>query len=186
MEILEKIYKKEWLINYIHKKSDELLKVVTDPTKFEERCMKNIIRYLRNIEGKTPANGYLRYIVDNNVKEALDGKNSRMEEADKLTDIKVTNEKGVELEDEEFEPIDVLANVEDKVLSKEKVTLLAQGDGRNSLILSHWMSGVTNTVFISESLARSLGGKPESHRRYITRFRESCRETLTTSNLVTA
>lgn len=86
--------------------------------------------------------------------------------------------------EEQFEIEDVLADVEEKVLGKflekEKVTLLAKGDKRREKVLKAWASGVTNASEISRLLAQSFGGKYNTHRVFVKRFKTECRETLIT------
>lgn len=73
---------------------------------------------------------------------------------------------------------DDLADVPKKVLLNEKVALLAEGDIRKRLVLNEWMKGCADDSSIAAFLAKRIGGKKESHRRFITRFRTSCREIL--------
>lgn len=78
-----------------------------------------------------------------------------------------------------WEPRDVLADVEGEVLLKEKIALLAQGDLRKKTILEIWNRGCTNDSEISSLLAKRFGGNPESHRKFIRRFRIHCQDQLT-------
>jgi hypothetical protein len=68
-------------------------------------------------------------------------------------------------------------NVEDEILFKEKIALLAQGDSFKETILLEWSKGANDTS-ISELLAQRFGGKSESHRRSITRFKTECQKRL--------
>lgn len=85
-----------------------------------------------------------------------------------------------------FEPADVLADVEgsalagieDEEFKKEKIALLAQGDMRKELTLKLWIRGYTNDSETSLLLAQHLGGKAESHRVFIRRFRAHCQKQL--------
>lgn len=81
-------------------------------------------------------------------------------------------------EEVEYEPIDVLADVESEVINKETVTLLAEGDCRRKKVLEGWALGNTNDSQISRSLARSFGGNADSHRKFVQRFRTSCQDKL--------
>src|SRR5690625_1545173 len=80
----------------------------------------------------------------------------------------------------EFEPLDVLTNVESEVLTKETIALLTQDD-RSKKILEAWSIGNTNNTEISRMLTHTLGGKTESHRKFIQRYEKDCREKLATA-----
>ncbi|MCG5252579.1 hypothetical protein [Brevibacillus agri] len=73
---------------------------------------------------------------------------------------------------------DVLANVEDQAIVKEKIALLAKGDSRKEAILLAWSDGLYNDSALSVLLAQRFGGKPESHRQAIKRFRAYCQVSL--------
>ncbi|MDN9010027.1 hypothetical protein [Brevibacillus laterosporus] len=77
---------------------------------------------------------------------------------------------------------DILADIESTVIDresiKEKIALLAKGDLRKQAILLAWSDGFYNDSSLSELLAQLFGGKPESHRRAITRFRAFCQAAL--------
>lgn len=85
-----------------------------------------------------------------------------------------------------FENYDVLANVtEEYVIEndslKEKIALLAQGDTIKLAILNAWNDGIYNDLELSRMLAHSFNGNQESYRKYIQRFRTSCKNKLTKS-----
>lgn len=73
---------------------------------------------------------------------------------------------------------DDLAVVDDALLVKEKIALLAKGDLKKRAILIAWSDGFYNDSALSELLAQLFGGKPESHRQAIKRFRSFCQESL--------
>ncbi len=77
-------------------------------------------------------------------------------------------------EEMEFDMIDVLADVELEAILNETTDLLAQGDRLKEEIVGLWVLGNENDASISRSLARTFGGKAESHRKRITRFRQDC------------
>lgn len=76
---------------------------------------------------------------------------------------------------------DVLADVEGDVVTKEMAALLAKGDRRRMEILKAWIQGYNNVSDLSTLLAQRFGGKSETHRRFITRFREECQRALSTA-----
>ena len=88
----------------------------------------------------------------------------------------------LELDEEERSPInfirDVLADVEDEVLIREKVALLAEGDPRRMAILNQWMRGCTNASDLARYLADTFGGDPKNHRVEVHRFKIKCQKAL--------
>jgi hypothetical protein len=86
------------------------------------------------------------------------------------------NWSGVELQSQE-------KKIEDALILKEKIALLAQGDQRKEIILTQWARGATD-VSISQLLAQLFGGKEKSHWRFIMRFKTKCRNLLAEEALV--
>ncbi|QDX93596.1 hypothetical protein EEL30_15600 [Brevibacillus laterosporus] len=74
--------------------------------------------------------------------------------------------------------VDIESNVIEKESVKEKIALLAKGDLRKKAILLAWSDGFYNDSALSELLTQLFGGKPDSHRRAITRFRTFCQAAL--------
>jgi hypothetical protein len=74
--------------------------------------------------------------------------------------------------------VDVLADVESSIVAKEMIALLAEGDPKREAILIAWCDGCYNDSKLSELLAQLFGGKAESHRKAITRFRKHCQAVL--------
>lgn len=89
----------------------------------------------------------------------------------------VTNDYG---ESVEFEPKDLLAQGGETVLKNislnEKIARLATDD-RELVTLSSWAKGLNDSQ-VSETLARHFGGKSESHRKFVRRFKVRCQERL--------
>lgn len=77
-----------------------------------------------------------------------------------------------------FDVRDDLAVVDDGVLVKEKIASLAGSDPRKMVVLEAWSQGFTNDSEIALFLAEQFGGKTDSHRKYIIRFRTFCQRTL--------
>lgn len=176
MEKQTLVYEVDWLINRIYEESDKLLSRITSTERFEERCIKDIGEYLYLDKGNAKNKSHLIRLINRKVKEALES--FKKEEHAYFSDVV----EGEIFEDEiEFEPEDTLASVEGEVVTKEMTALLAQDDQKVRLILDYWMIGNTNNAHISRSLARTFGGNEKSHRVSIYRFRESCREQLSTA-----
>lgn len=172
---LEICYKTKWILEAVMHESDRLHSSITDPTKFEERCIRRVARYLeKNKENKT----HRRYIFKIIKQEAKTAVNLYSKENYRtFSDLTYSNEDGEEIE---FETIDILANVESELVAKEMTALLGK-DGRRKEILEAWSIGNTNDKLISNALGRTLGGNVESHRKFIQRFRNECREQLSTA-----
>ena len=168
------VYEMDWLIQRVYRESDKLLTKISDTARFEERCIEALGDYLSLKKENRKHKKHLLVIISRKVGEALNS--FRKEESVTFSDVSPEpDEDGDEME---FEPEDVLANVEGEVVTKEMTALLAQDDHRKKVILGNWVEGNTNYADISRSLARSFGGNRESHRKYIQRFRKECHEAL--------
>jgi hypothetical protein len=73
---------------------------------------------------------------------------------------------------------DELALVDDGLITNEKIALLAEDDSRKLAILNAWSNGDYNDSHTASVLADRHGGNAESHRKFITRFRTTCRGQL--------
>lgn len=166
------VYEIPWLINRIYEESDKLLGKIINTSAFEDRCISGIGEYLSLSSSNKRNKIYLLRLIGRYVKEAEEkfGK----EESTLFSSESTVTEDG----EIEFDPLDVLANVEEEVITKETAGLLAQDDCRDKAILNYWLIGNTNIAYISRSLARTFGGNDRSHRVYVHRFRESCRNQL--------
>lgn len=175
-EYLIKCSENMWVFDEISKVSDKYHHMVTDPTKIEDRCIRQIGHYLMADENNHKNRKHIKLIIHREFIERMNY--SKREDSIKFSELSDCNDND---EETEFEPEDVLANVEDKVLAKEMTILLAQDDHQKKMILGYWLIGNTNNALISRSLARTFGGNEKSHRVSIYRFRESCRDQLATA-----
>lgn len=177
MEKQKLVYEIGWLIDRVYRESDRISSKVIDTSRFEERCINDLGEYLSKSDDNKRHKRYLNYIIKRYADEALNS--YKKEIADTYTEFS----KGNEESEEEiiFEPVDVLADVESEVRTKETIALLAQDDRRKKMILGSWTDGNDNNSKISSLLAETLGGNTESHRKYIQRFRAECREILSTA-----
>lgn len=167
------VYENDWIIRRIYEVADGLRTVIVDQTKFEERCINKVARYLNGDESRTSHRNYIERLIQ---QEASDyRRRGKKEDAELFTTLATFGDDGEEME---FEPEDVLADVEGEVLARETADLLAQDDRRKELIVGSWKLGIDNSSEISRLLAQSIGGNPESHRKFIQRFRNDCREAL--------
>lgn len=178
MKKQELVYEINWLIERVYRESDKLLNKISDTSKFEERCINSIGEYLSLSEDNKRNKRYLIRLIDRKVKEAISTTSFSKEESIYYEDTIFRT--GYDEDEIEFEPEDPLARVEDEVIANETIALLAQDD-RSEKVLEAWSIGNTNSSEISSSLARTIGGNPESHRKFIQRFKIDCREKLATA-----
>src|SRR5690625_3626929 len=123
------VYENEWIIRRIYEVADGLRTAVVDQTKFEERCINRVARYLSGGKNRTSHRNYIERLIQ---QEASDyRRRGKKEDAELFTTLATLGDDGEEME---FEPEDVLADVEGEVLSKESAALLAQEDRRRELI----------------------------------------------------
>ncbi|MED4579085.1 hypothetical protein P9480_10015 [Bacillus atrophaeus] len=157
-------------IPYVIRESERITHLIPDQTSFEQECYQAI--------------GYAleRYLDNSREKKALIQRTIKQVKARVLKNRCSRDEVAIEAINEEgtvWEPVDTLASVEDAVLLKEKIALLAQNDPRKQTVLSIWNRGCTNDLEISSLLAKRFGGNPETHRKFIRRFKERCQSQLT-------
>lgn len=170
------VYKYDWLLEWVYSESDKLRNSLSDQTLFETRCISRLGEYLNKDSSNIKNKRYLKKIIKEVAKSSLEL--FKKENYQIFSELITEDPEGKTVE---FEPIDVLADVESEVIKKETAALLAQGDCRKKKIVELWIIGNTNNAYISRTLARSFGGNEESHRKYIQRFKQSCREFLETA-----
>lgn len=166
------VYENSWIINRIYEVSDAIRHRVVDQVKFEERCIERVGRYLNKSPGRINNKKYIERMIWEVAKISIGL--FKKDETTLMSEMITENDNG---EDVEFEPTDVLADVESEVMAKEITALLAQ-DGRRKVILEAWSLGNTNGKSISRTLACIFGGKTETHRKFIQRFEEECQKRL--------
>ncbi|MGN7387769.1 hypothetical protein [Sporosarcina sp. SAFN-015] len=166
------------VVSLVEKASAEIWYKLPDATSFEHTCYVSIGKEIVEKEIKSVA-AIARYCINRAAARHL--KRSKYEAPTSFRDLAIS--KGNDEESAEYEAEDVLANVENalvmKETQKETISLLAQGDRRRNLVLNAWANGFTDSREISSILADTLGGKSESHRKFITRFKTECRAVLT-------
>lgn len=173
MKDLELIYQRKWIVEYVYYLSERERNTITDTSRLEDLIFGRIARYIKGDERKLNHSNIIRKLANQVVKQVRD--DYKNESYKLFEEISTKNNEGEEIE---FEPMDVLANVESEVIAKEMTALLAQGDHLLEEIVGYWAIGNTNNASISRSLARTFGGNAESHRRRINRFRHDCRKHL--------
>ena len=173
MENMKAVYEIEWLIERVYKESDKLIGKIADTSKFEERCIKDLAQYLGRAEENKKHRRHLIRMINRHVGQALE-----IYKTNDSVPFSVLSRKEADNEEKEieFEPIDVLANVESETIAKEMTALLAQDDHRKKIILGNWITGNDNVSDIARLLAQTIGGSVETHRKYIHRFQKECRK----------
>src|SRR5690625_3213559 len=130
------VYENDWIIQRSYEVADGLTTVIVDPTKSEERCINRIARYLNGAKNRTNHRNYIERIIKQAASDYR--RRGKKEDAELFTTLATLGDDG---EDMEFEPEDVLADVEGEVISKETAALLAQDDRRKELIAGSWTRG---------------------------------------------
>jgi len=178
------VYENPWIIEAIYETSDRIRGELTDQTLFEERAIRRVSGYLQTERGSEKHRRYIQRLIGEEASDAI--RRNKNESAVPFSEVDVEGEE--DDEELEFEPYDLHtldkgfgeSLIESDVMAKEMAALLAQDD-RRSKILDSWKLGNDNIASISRLLAQSFGGNKESHRRFITRFRDECRQRLQTA-----
>jgi DNA-directed RNA polymerase specialized sigma24 family protein len=164
--MIDEVYKK--FIPIVTKESFSHWHQLKDETEFEQRCYEKLKHCVDTFdESKGKIFSYCYKAVQNELSDFL---NRRKMQRDHLTSYEVLADSG-------WDKQDALASVEHDLLLNEKAALLAEGDSKRLAILNAWIDGCNDSE-ISRLLAQSFGGKPDSHRKYIQRFRTECQTTL--------
>ena len=152
---------------------------------FEERCLRVIEISIEKFDSSKSENFY-SMTMSNIYKTFWDLTNYKRRPAFKEFLDNTYLETDLDKRDEDdlsFEFYTDLENgVERDVLAdigvKEKITFLAEGDSKKEFILRLWADGLHEDSSIANKLAGRFGGKKESHRKAVQRFRKTCKEKL--------
>src|SRR5699024_4869903 len=171
---IEEALKFPKVVEVVESVGESIWHKVPDVTSFEHTCYVTIGKELteRVVES---VEGLASHVA--NRAAARHVNRSRYEQPSLFSELE--SEVREESEEMVFEPEDVLADVESEVIQKEMTALMAQGDQRKMMILDYWTIGNRNNAHISRSLARTIGGNAEAHRKAIDRFRKDCRKLFT-------
>ncbi|MEC0370004.1 hypothetical protein [Paenibacillus chibensis] len=147
---------------------------------FEEECWKIVEDVVKRFD---PAIGNLRQLVVNFIKRRL-GRSVDRHRKKELRhgmspllslDAPVTAKNG---ELVEIEVTDRLATIDSNLLLNEKIASLAGSDPRKLAIVHAWTKSDYTDSSIADLLAQIFGGKSESHRKFIARFKSQCKIAL--------
>lgn len=153
-----------------------------DYGKFEETCRDYIRDSIKRFD---ESKGSFETMVKVRISKALRKYIQRAREKRKRYGPIISLENAMSKKDDDdgltaIDIIDVKANVDQEFIVKEEIAFLAEGDPRKLAILEAWMNGEYNDSKTAMLLAQRHGGNPESHRKFITRFRTKCRAILAT------
>lgn len=152
----------------IERASRELEHLITDVTKFDCRVVLKAKKLIESFdEDKHDYLAAVKAIVSREKADFIRRRRSKLEETS--LDALASGE-GSEEGDGLGYQFKSSENVVGTILLNEKIALLAQGDSRKKVILNEWSKGADDKS-ISELLAQRFGGKAESHRKFITRFK---------------
>lgn len=182
-ETAERIFGSEKIMNTVAHYSAEFSGKLCDESSFEHACYQKIASSIEKLEASGQTIENLEGLAYNIIKLVRrDFYKNRVSKRLAVTAHYdgFTNEerdRTFQIEDENFVPmIDrILAEESESEVQKE-ISVLANGDVKKEFILKAWANGLTNDLDLSRLLAQSLGGKAESHRKYIARFRANCQK----------
>lgn len=170
---------KGYFHSYIAQLSDTSRNHISSQEKFEDECFKLIEETVSRFDS---SRGNFRQLVVNSFKRRLGRMRSRYREKLERYDVEFvplrcrtsTDEDGFQ----EYDVEDRLAAVEAKILLNEKIASLAGSDPRKMAILNTWATSTITDTLTADLLAQAYGGKAESHRKFVTRFKSQCQTAL--------
>ncbi|MEK3836499.1 hypothetical protein [Paenibacillus sp. FSL R7-0128] len=156
----------------IHRLSESNRNMVRSQQKFEEDMFKRIEEAVRIYK---PECGNFEPLVISKLYERLRRWQKRHIGVTQGAQVLSINR---EIEEHDYDIKDDLAIVDAELLKNEKITGLAAGDPRKLAILNSWLDPYFNDSSTADLLAQIYGGKSESHRKFIGRFRNACQTAL--------
>ncbi|WP_339273804.1 hypothetical protein MKY59_21665 [Paenibacillus sp. FSL W8-0426] len=168
-----------WEVKYhfqsmIHRMSEQNRNRIVQAD-FEDECFKIIEDVVHRFD---EAKGDIPQLVVNFIKRRLGRSAARYKKKTKES-VNVPMEQKVSDDGyAEYEIVDDLAIVDRNFLFNERITGLAAGDSRKLAILNTWSEPGFNNSETAKLLAQQCGGNPESHRKFIVRFRSECQKAL--------
>lgn len=180
-EAEEEIFR--FFIPKVQRISDGMWNIVNDPTSFEQDCYREIRRAITTYRpgGCQTFEACVMWHIHEKRRDHIK-RRRRKYVPEYFPDLTAESRDGTEIE---FEPEDpgALASVENSVIGEvsadEKIALLAEGDPRKLAILTEWMRGNESDSDVAALLAQRFDGTyPESHRKFIQRFRSRCQSAL--------
>ncbi|KMK75416.1 hypothetical protein [Alkalihalobacillus pseudalcaliphilus] len=173
---LDEIYKQ--FIPLINHEGNRIFSRVRDSTSFEFECYKKIESWVRDFDENV--HNDFRALIIRCIRRI---KSKHLKNELKVVPISLDSLAGVDDEGNQLhyerylvdDNINLAEDIIDSYDLTEKVTVLANGDSRKMLILKAWINGYNDSE-IAKLLAKVCGGNSESHRKFITRFKnKECR-----------
>lgn len=159
------------VVKLVQKTSQRLWHRVKDETVFEYACYREVGKVLLKEDVRSVA-GIAKRIVSRIERWFL--KNRQKDYIPSLESLAVQDDNG---DEHILEIADDSSNTEDLIERKDVANLLAEGSDKKRMIVDLWLLGCNDSE-ISEVLAETFGGKKESHRKAVQRFKRECREKL--------
>lgn len=164
---------------YIIQLSDSSRNQISSQQKFEEECFKLIEEVVSKFR---PDIGNFRQLAVGSLKRRLGRTKKRFKERLERHLVEMIPIAGkISDQDDGYQDYDVedrLATVDARILLKEKIASLAGGDSRKLAILNAWTYSDISVTQTADLLAQVYGGKPESLRKFVTRFKSQCQTAL--------
>lgn len=177
MDKLILVYQNPAVIKEVRRQVDGVSSVIIDIEKLEEQIYYQLASYFNECENRSFLR--IRKIIGREIKNAK--LRNRKQNVISFSDLsqKDFGESG----EREYEPVDVLADVSKTVVSKLTVTEIKKAlsslatTERDTIILNELCEGYKDTQ-IAKTLASLFGGKLNTHRQYVIRFRTKCKDKL--------
>jgi hypothetical protein len=170
-----------WMIKWhfssiVYEISERNRNKLRNTANFEEGCFQRIETAVLLLNSDKSS---LETIVDRSIKRYLERETKKYKKQCRGVAIDYQFYRRDDEGNEVFPEIDdKLALVEENLLFKEKIAPLAGGDPKKVMILNQWTRGNLIDSSIATLLAQQYGGKAESYRRYVTRFKKECSKAL--------
>ncbi|HEX3072387.1 MAG TPA: hypothetical protein VHP30_02125, partial [Ignavibacteriales bacterium] len=151
---------------------------LTDLDRLENDILNYVGAYLLQNEANSKNKSFIKKLIYRRASASV--KRNQKERIVHFADLGFEDDSG---EIVEFDPVDVLANVDARdVITKETTTLLAKDDRRKEFVLNAWLAGFSNDSELSFVLADEFKDtQPSGHRSFIKRFRNDCRTSLSST-----
>lgn len=171
-------YQKKWVLDAIINAVDKVSCEVTNTYLMEGQVMNYVGRYIAEHDIEAKNKKYITRLIYQKIHRLKT--QYRSQHVTHFADLGFEDDSG---ELVEFDPVDVLANVDaDSIITKETTTLLAKDDRRKEFVLNAWLVGFSNDSELSLVLADEFNDtQPSGHRSFIKRFRNDCRTLLSST-----
>ena len=167
-DTLARIYGNNAIMKIVETAVKEASNVITNVDNMERSIYNRIIRYVKDDYKRM---GNVRYIARLVYEDIAVYKKRGSTQNYVSTTIS---------DDEEIEPVAEVRGEYDDIEVYETIEELSKGDDRRRFILANWAEGYHNDSELAEYLALIFGGKANSQRQFIMRFRNECKARLTT------